>query len=145
MGIKGGYTRLAYPGEKSCILCDRVYYGKDLCFKHYQQKKKTGDPIGYPYERLGDKYHKGTYNSWHAMRQRCYNPSQVSYPNYGGRGITVCDRWLYSYLAFYEDMGLRPEGRSIDRIDVNGNYELGNCRWATKLEQDENKRPRRSR
>jgi hypothetical protein len=70
--------------------------------------------------------------------------SHDSYENYGGRGITVCDRWRDSFVAFYEDMGERPSPKhSIDRIDSNGNYEPGNCRWATPKQQMNNRRANR--
>lgn len=82
-----------------------------------------------------------TYQSWANMIQRCTNPNNTNWGNYGERGITVCKRWRLSFVNFLKDMGLRPKGTSIDRIDVNGNYEPGNCRWATKSEQGFNKRP----
>ena len=82
---------------------------------------------------------------WAAMRQRCLSPTHAAYPNYGGRGITICERWQTSYLAFLEDMGRRPSpDHSIDRIDNDGNYEPGNCRWATRLEQRANQRKRKA-
>ena len=83
----------------------------------------------------------GEYNNWVAMRQRCSNPNIKHYSNYGGRGISICGRWD-SFAAFREDMGPRPSKKhSIDRINVDGNYEPGNCRWATPKEQRKNQRP----
>ena len=81
------------------------------------------------------------YQAWSDMLQRCYNPNCKDYKNYGGRGITVCDRWLHSYENFLKDMGRAPgKGYSIDRINNNGNYDPGNCRWATSSQQNSNKR-----
>lgn len=74
------------------------------------------------------------YASWKAMRNRCNYKGNKSYSYYGGRGITVCERWD-SFVNFLADMGSKPEGYTLDRIDVNGNYEPSNCRWASKSQQ----------
>lgn len=79
---------------------------------------------------------------WQAMIGRCTRQNHISYRNYGGRGIKVCDRWL-AFEAFLSDMGYRPSPlHSLDRINNDGNYEPDNCRWATKQEQRKNQRPR---
>ncbi len=80
-----------------------------------------------------------TYASWVSMRQRCFNKQQRRYSDYGGRGILICERWN-SFENFLADMGERPYGTSLDRIDNGGNYEPGNCRWVTCAEQNKNKR-----
>lgn len=81
------------------------------------------------------------YITWCNMKQRCYNEKHSHFNYYGGRGIKVCDRWLNSFQSFYEDMGPKPtEFHSIDRINVNGDYEPTNCRWATPQQQSLNRR-----
>lgn len=81
------------------------------------------------------------YATWKSMKDRCFNPGATSFPHYGARGITVCDRWRDSFANFLADMGKKPTPQhSIERNDVNGNYEPSNCRWATNMEQHRNTR-----
>jgi len=81
----------------------------------------------------------GTYSSYHHMRDRCYNEKHHKYKYYGGKGVKVCDRWLESFENFLEDMGERPEGKTLDRYpNKEGNYERTNCRWATIEQQLQN-------
>lgn len=83
------------------------------------------------------------YRAWAGMQGRCLFPADKRFPNYGGRGIRICDRWLGKggFARFVADVGRKPtKDHSLDRIDVNGNYEPGNCRWATREQQDSNKR-----
>lgn len=105
-----------------CLQSKRI---KEVCLKHGQTGKYKITP---------------EYRAWTHMKTRCYNKKCDMYNAYGGRGITVCERWLNNFEIFFEDMGKRPsKNHSLDRIDVNGNYEPNNCRWANVEQQVRNK------
>lgn len=84
-----------------------------------------------------------TYRSWKLMVRRCYEEKYIGFHNYGGRGIRVCKRWVKSFMAFLQDMGERPSPEyTLDRLEVNGHYFKGNCKWSTRSEQAFNRRPK---
>lgn len=80
------------------------------------------------------------YRIWCNMKTRCTNPNFKQWKDYGGRGITICKEWLESFEQFYKDMGKKPDGKTIDRIDNNKGYEPSNCKWSTYLEQAQNRK-----
>lgn len=105
------------------------------CFAcHVRVMTIHGHGQAYP----GCNYSTPTYQSWRHMLQRCRNPKVKSFKRYGGRGITVCERWN-SFVNFLADMGVKPSGLELDRKDNDGNYEPSNCRWATKQQQCQNR------
>ena len=130
----------------TCLVekCNNNIHCKGYCNKHYNKYKTYGDPLfGRDRNCIHEKHNMtGTseYNTWKSMKRRCYSNSDKSFKNYGGRGITVCDRWKNSFLAFYEDMGKRPNNMSLDRIDNNKGYSKDNCRWTNNIIQARNQR-----
>ena len=108
----------------------RQFCSRDCGLRWKSNDKGIGTAEGFP----------GWYRSYNAMKQRCLDPKCRSYKDYGGRGIKICERWLENPLNFFEDMGHRPEGMTIDRKDVDGDYHPDNCKWASSLEQARNKR-----
>lgn len=110
-------------------------------FEHAKGKayRKTH---GHTCSRTTQGFVSKTYASWSAMHTRCRNPKQKTYSYYGGRGVTVCESWN-TFENFLKDMGERPEGKTLDRIDCNGNYSPENCKWSTHAEQSRNTRVRK--
>lgn len=119
--------------------------GTKVCATHLWRMKNYGEynPVGMKiYEKHG--MHKSPeYAAWEGMKDRCYNKNKSKYKNHGGRGIIMCEEWKNSFLAFYRDMGNKPEGTSLDREDNDGNYEKENCRWTDITTQNINKIPSR--
>ena len=118
--------------------CDKTSIARGLCTKHYQRLKKTLGKHWKPVIESHGLAYSREYSTWTSMRERCGNKNCHAYRLYGGRGIKVCERWN-KFSNFFADMGPRPEGHSLDRINGNGNYEPSNCRWADDFVQSQNR------
>ena len=119
--------------------CDRKHASHGYCNMHSLRERRHGDP-----QKTLLKYHglwkSPEWRTWHSIKTRINCPKQRDKERYGDRGIKICERWEHSFQAFYSDMGPKPGKRyQIDRIDNDGDYEPGNCRWATCEENSQNK------
>lgn len=140
----GRLTAVRYNG-KSKWFCICECGGSAIALA---QNLKKGNSTSCGCKRRENQFRHGQSNSplyrvWIAMRRRCNNPSDPAYANYGGRGITVCDRWQSSFAAFFADVGERPKGYELDRIDNDGPYAPENVRWVTSKTNKHNKRTNR--
>jgi len=129
-------------GNKKVIVCDGVKNGHTTSCGCFQRELNVARSTTHGHKSRMTP--SSEYLSWTNLKKRCLDSSNTAYPDYGGRGITVCDRWKNSFQAFLDDMGTKLPGMEIDRINNDGNYEKSNCKWSTRTEQARNKRDNRN-
>lgn len=134
--VKGGWLCRCDCGATVTVTGSHLREGRVVSCGCYHAERQREVP------RTHGMKHSDIYNIWVGMRQRCNNPNAESYPDYGGRGIKVCEAWD-DFEQFARDMGERQPGQTIERLDVNGDYEPGNCCWAGKVQQARNTRRNR--
>jgi hypothetical protein len=132
------YKYKKYSLKCSVELCNEPFYALGYCQKHYERNMRYGNPVFTKFEMHG-KSHVSEYHIWLGMIQRCYNKNGTGYYRYGARGIKVCNKWRESFIAFIDDMGMKPFDKAqIDRKDNDKDYCPENCRWTTCIENVRN-------